>query len=65
MMLQLINGLKCLQARGVEELPESLTTFITLKDMGNGNTVPVVEDRLSSLSAPKTNSYGRLCILQG
>lgn len=65
MMLQLINGLKCLQARGVEEIPESLTSFIILKDTQTGNHTTTSEDRLNSLSAPKTNCYGRLCILQG
>ncbi|XP_072932497.1 uncharacterized protein [Epargyreus clarus] len=70
MMLQLINGLKCLQARGVEEIPELLTTFISLKDiqpMSHGSTLslPSPDDRLNSLWAPKTNCYGRLCILQG
>ncbi|CAH0587113.1 unnamed protein product [Chrysodeixis includens] len=71
MMLQVINGLKCLQARGVEELPESLTSFIALKEMqplaSHGSTLnlPSPDDRLNSLWAPKTNSYGRLCILQG
>ncbi|XP_030022883.2 uncharacterized protein LOC115442064 isoform X2 [Manduca sexta] len=64
MMLQLINGLKCLQARGVEEISESLTSFVTLRE-NNGNSQPSSDDRLSSLSAPKTNCYGRLCILQG
>ncbi|XP_046977142.1 uncharacterized protein LOC124543116 isoform X2 [Vanessa cardui] len=68
-MLQLINGLKCLQARGVEEIPESLTSFIVLKETQTGShggaNLPSPDDRLSSLSAPKTNSYGRLCILQG
>ncbi|XP_041980190.1 uncharacterized protein LOC121733867 isoform X2 [Aricia agestis] len=61
MMLQLINGLKCLQARGVEEIPESLTSFIVLKD----TTPPVQTDERMSLGSPKTNCYGRLCILQG
>lgn len=61
-MLQLINGLKCLQARGVEETSEALTSFISLKEMGREQAT---EDRLNSLSAPKTNCYGRLCILQG
>ncbi|CAH2982415.1 unnamed protein product [Chilo suppressalis] len=71
MMLQLINGLKCLQARGVEEIPETLTAFIALKEMqplaSHGSTLnlPSPDDRLNSLWAPKTNSYGRLCILQG
>lgn len=72
MMLQLINGLKCLQARGVEEIPESLTSFVALKEsqpMVNTHNstmnLPSPDDRLNSLSAPKTNSYGRLCILQG
>lgn len=63
MLLQIINGLKCFQARGIEELPEALTSFVVLKESHcNGTST---EDRLSSLSAPKTNSYGRLCILQG
>ncbi|XP_039754643.1 uncharacterized protein LOC120629716 isoform X2 [Pararge aegeria] len=69
MMLQLINGLKCLQARGVEEIPESLTSFIVLREVqpthGSTMNLPSPDDRLSSLSAPKTNCYGRLCILQG
>lgn len=71
MMLQVINGLKCLQARGVEEISESLTSFIALKEIqplathGNALTIPSPDDRLNSLWAPKTNSYGRLCILQG
>ncbi|XP_068633903.1 uncharacterized protein [Battus philenor] len=71
MMLQLINGLKCLQARGVEEISESLTSFISLKELqpmvSHGSTLnlPSPDDRLNSLWAPKTNSYGRLCILQG
>lgn len=71
MMLQMINGLKCLQARGVEEIPESLTSFIALKEVqplvshGSTLTLPSPDDRLNSLWAPKTNSYGRLCILQG
>ncbi|XP_021183999.3 uncharacterized protein LOC110371884 isoform X2 [Helicoverpa armigera] len=74
MMLQMINGLKCLQARGVEEIPESLTSFIALKESqplashgshGTLNLPSSPDDRLNSLWAPKTNSYGRLCILQG
>ncbi|XP_049872680.1 uncharacterized protein LOC126371436 isoform X2 [Pectinophora gossypiella] len=70
MMLQLINGLKCLQARGVEEVSETLTSFIALKEIqpiSHGSTLnlPSPDDRLNSLWAPKTNSYGRLCILQG
>ncbi|KAL0830343.1 hypothetical protein ABMA28_002534 [Loxostege sticticalis] len=71
MMLQLINGLKCLQARGVEEIPESLSSFISLKEsqplVSHGSTLnlPSPDDRLNSLWAPKTNCYGRLCILQG
>ncbi|KAL4707587.1 hypothetical protein ACJJTC_001632 [Scirpophaga incertulas] len=71
MMLQLINGLKCLQARGVEEISETLTSFIALKEIqplvSHGSTLnlPSPDDRLNSLWAPKTNSYGRLCILQG
>ncbi|XP_075975648.1 uncharacterized protein LOC142976246 isoform X2 [Anticarsia gemmatalis] len=72
MMLQMINGLKCLQARGVEEIPESLTSFIALKEVqplvSHGSTLNLPtspDDRLNSLWAPKTNSYGRLCILQG
>ncbi|XP_026318738.1 uncharacterized protein LOC113229384 isoform X2 [Hyposmocoma kahamanoa] len=71
MMLQVINGLKCLQARGMEEIPESLTSFIALKEIqpiathGSALTLPSPDDRLNSLWAPKTNSYGRLCILQG
>lgn len=71
MMLQLINGLKCLQARGVEDIPETLTAFIAMKDIqpsvSHGSTLnlPSPDDRLNSLWAPKTNSYGRLCILQG
>lgn len=69
MMLQLINGLKCLQARGVEEIPDSLTSFIVLREaqapLGSTLNLPSPDDRLSSLSAPKTNCYGRLCILQG
>ncbi|XP_059053002.1 uncharacterized protein LOC131847434 isoform X2 [Achroia grisella] len=71
MMLQLINGLKCLQARGLEEIPESLSSFIALREMqplvSHGSTLnlPSPDDRLNSLWAPKTNSYGRLCILQG
>ncbi|XP_045498872.1 uncharacterized protein LOC123696611 isoform X2 [Colias croceus] len=65
LMLQIIIGLKCLQARGVEEVPETLTSFIIFKEnMGSANT-SASEDRLNSLSAPKTNCYGRLCILQG
>ncbi|XP_032516362.2 uncharacterized protein LOC116769400 isoform X1 [Danaus plexippus] len=63
LMLQIINGLKCLQARGIEEIPESLTSFVIMKEVQIGTTT--TEDRLSSLSAPKTNCYGRLCILQG
>ncbi|XP_063362427.1 uncharacterized protein LOC134651306 isoform X1 [Cydia amplana] len=67
MMLQLINGLKCLQARGVEEISESLTSFISLREQpcSSGISSPTPDDRLNSLSAPKTNCYGRLCILQG
>ncbi|CAK1585155.1 unnamed protein product [Parnassius mnemosyne] len=71
MLLQLINGLKCLQARGVEEISDSLNSFISLKEqqptMSHGSTLnlPSPDDRLNSLWAPKTNSYGRLCILQG
>ncbi|KAM3960091.1 uncharacterized protein ACR2FA_005892 [Aphomia sociella] len=71
MMLQLINGFKCLQARGLEEIPESLSSFISLKESqplgSHGSTLnlPSPDDRLNSLWAPKTNSYGRLCILQG
>ncbi|XP_053604311.1 uncharacterized protein LOC128671665 isoform X2 [Plodia interpunctella] len=71
MMLQLINGLKCLQARGLEEIPESLSSFIALKEVqplvshGSTMNLPSPDDRLNSLWAPKTNSYGRLCILQG
>lgn len=70
-MLQVINGLKCLQARGMEEIPESLTSFIALKEIqpmtthGSTLNMPSPDDRLNSLWAPKTNSYGRLCILQG
>ncbi|CAH0720200.1 unnamed protein product, partial [Brenthis ino] len=63
MLLQIINGLKCFQSRGVEEIPEMLTSFIVLKEM-HCNATPS-DDRLNSLSAPKTNCYGRLCILQG
>nr|XP_012549823.2 uncharacterized protein LOC101741222 isoform X3 [Bombyx mori] len=63
MMLQLINGLKCLQARGVEEISETLSSFVALREAQANNNVP--DDRLTSLSAPKTNCYGRLCILQG
>lgn len=71
MMLQLINGLKCMQARGVEEVPETLSSFIALKEIqplvSHGSTLnlPSPDDRLNSLWAPKTNCYGRLCILQG
>ncbi|XP_060801412.1 uncharacterized protein LOC106137033 isoform X2 [Amyelois transitella] len=71
MMLQLINGLKCLQARGLEEIPESLSSFISLKEIqplvthGSTLNLPSPDDRLNSLWSPKTNSYGRLCILQG
>ncbi|KAJ2950922.1 hypothetical protein O0L34_g5291 [Tuta absoluta] len=70
MMLQLINGLKCLQARGVEEIPESLTSFVALKEIqalthGSTLNLPSPDDRLNSLWAPKTNCYGRLCILGG
>lgn len=72
MMLQMINGLKCLQARGVEEISDSLTSFIALKELqplqSHGSTLNLPsspDDRLNSLWAPKTNSYGRLCILQG
>lgn len=70
MMLQVINGLKCLQARGLEEIPESLTSLIALKEIqpmahGSALTLPSPDDRLNSLWAPKTNTYGRLCILQG
>lgn len=72
MMLQLINGLKCLQARGVEEIPDSLSSFVALRESqpavnihGSTMNLPSADDRLNSLSAPKTNCYGRLCILQG
>ncbi|CAG9132648.1 unnamed protein product [Plutella xylostella] len=70
MMLQLINGLKCLQARGVEEVPLTLTSFVVMRETQasgvHGSTLNLpTDDRLTSLSAPKTNSYGRLCILQG
>ncbi|GBP87502.1 hypothetical protein EVAR_57309_1 [Eumeta japonica] len=72
MMLQLINGLKCLQARGVEEIPDALTSFVALKENqpaagggGGGPSSTGTDDQLTSLSAPKTNSYARLCILQG
>ncbi|XP_013139374.1 PREDICTED: uncharacterized protein LOC106103994 isoform X1 [Papilio polytes] len=71
MLLQLINGLKCLQARGVEEISEALTSFISLKEVqpltSHSSTLnlPSPDDRLNSLWAPKTNSYGRLCVLQG
>lgn len=70
-MLQLINGLKCLQARGVEEISDNLTSFVALKESQpminiHGSTMNLPsDDRLNSLSAPKTNAYGRLCILQG
>ncbi|XP_045485379.1 uncharacterized protein LOC110999686 isoform X2 [Pieris rapae] len=64
-MLQVIIGLKCLQARGVEEVHEALTSFIILKEVQASNSSPTQDDRLNSLSAPKTNCYGRLCILQG
>lgn len=66
MMLQLMNGLKCLQARGVEEISESLNAFIALREVQPpppGGASPI--ERLNSLSAPKTSTYGRLCVLQG
>ncbi|CAK1555461.1 unnamed protein product [Leptosia nina] len=67
MMLQIILGLKCLQARGVEEVPETLTSFIVLKEVpiSLGSSSPAQDESMNSLSAPKTNCYGRLCILQG
>ncbi|KAI8421475.1 hypothetical protein MSG28_009531 [Choristoneura fumiferana] len=66
MMLQVISGLKCLQARGVEEISESLTSFIALREQQcSSASLPSPDERLNSLSAPKTNCYGRLCVLQG
>ncbi|XP_050678775.1 uncharacterized protein LOC126975037 isoform X2 [Leptidea sinapis] len=63
MMLQIIIGLRSFQARGVEEIPDSLTAFVILRETQGSSSGQ--EDRLNSLSAPKTNCYGRLCMLQG
>lgn len=74
-MLQLINGLKCLQARGLEEVPASLSSFVISRDnqvmpksQQNGScnlSDSSSEDGPPSIQMPKANSYGRLCILQG
>lgn len=76
MMLQLINALKCLQARGVEEVSSSLSSFVIcrdsqtiLKNQQNGSTnhldVCFDETQMPSVQMSKANTYGRLCILQG
>lgn len=72
-MLQLINGLKCLQARGIEEVPSSLSAFVisrdnqSLKNQQNSSSMSdtSLEDGPPSIQMPKANCYGRLCILQG
>ncbi|XP_077287549.1 uncharacterized protein LOC143912184 isoform X2 [Arctopsyche grandis] len=73
-MLQLINGLKCLQARGTEELPSSLSTFAISRDsqylsknQQNSSSMSEtnLEDGPPSIQMPKANSYGRLCIVDG